>query len=62
MNKERIARIDNNEEVKELLLPHCRLKYGDKMPCMRLMSSHTKLLYGGIGIHILNVIIGLSII
>ncbi len=28
MNKERIARIDNNEEVKELLLPHCRLKYG----------------------------------
>lgn len=28
MNKEGITRIDDNGEMKELLLPHCRLKYG----------------------------------
>ncbi|MBC8527690.1 MAG: site-specific DNA-methyltransferase [Candidatus Cloacimonetes bacterium] len=29
MGKERIPRIDNNEKVRKLLLPHCRLKYGE---------------------------------
>ncbi len=28
MSREGIPRIDNNKQVRELLLPHCRLKYG----------------------------------
>ncbi len=29
MSKEKIPRIDGNEEVRKLLLPYCRLKYGE---------------------------------
>ncbi len=29
MSKEKMPRIDSNERVRELLLPYCRLKYGD---------------------------------
>lgn len=29
MSKEKIPRIDSNEKVRELLLPYCRLKYGE---------------------------------
>ena len=29
MTKERIPRIDNNEELKKIILPYCRLKAGE---------------------------------